>query len=163
MEAIKTAMTTLPRGYPWTAPAIAEPVAPSREIRRVTRKELPDGRMLEFVFELQTHATETMSFSTWELTHAPKLDCPCTPADVDDVTACSACFRLVCVRRHSATCSLCGQVFGSCCLNPERVFGRIVCKECAFQATATPFRKVARWLFRHAVGVFCSGCKEGQR
>lgn len=156
-------MATLPQSYPRAAPAIAEPIAPSREIRSVTRKELPDGRILEFVYELHTYATETMSFSTWELTYAPKLNCPCTPIDVDDVTLCNACLRLVCVRRHSATCSLCGQVFGSCCLNPERVFGEIVCKECAFRATATRLRKVARWLFRHALGVFSSRRKEGQR
>ncbi len=144
-------MTGLPTNHDMfrrAAPVVGvpPPAAPSREIREIVRKTLPDGRVIEWVTEVVTCATPDMNFVTLDVTHAPGLDCPCTPFGPDDVTVCFACARLVCVRRHSATCALCGLVFGSCCLLKQRLAGMIVCKECAFQATASLFRKILRWV-----------------
>ncbi len=135
-------MTLLPNqiGQP---PGIGA-AAPGREIHRVVRKRLPDGRVREFLWRLETHVTPDMTYVTWDLVEAPALDCPCTPLEPDDVTCCTCCRALVCVRRHSATCAACGKVFGSCCLKGITLQGvpAIVCKACADELTSSMIVKV---------------------
>lgn len=125
------------------APSI---LAPGRKIRRETRKVLPDGRVLKFVWRLRTYATPAMTYVTRELLQAPALDCPCTPSGPDDVVCCSGCSAVVCARRHSFTCRRCGRVFCSTCLQGVNANGVavIACEPCAKKLTASWLSKVAR-------------------
>ena len=124
--------------------AMSGVIAPAREIYRVERKVFPNGRILEWTWQLVTRITPEMSYLTWELGQAPTLDCPCTPISPDDVVSCTACHALVCVRRHSATCQKCGLVFGSCCLIGITLDSvrAVVCKPCGETLTASTIRRM---------------------
>ena len=133
------------------------PLAPGRVVRRVARKRLPNGEVVEFVYALSTSMNGQFQYETWELVEAPALACSCSPIGPDDVVCCSApdCSAIVCARRHSGACASCGKVFCSSCLQ-GLVISRarvIVCRACARQLTARGFRKlilriraIVRWV-----------------
>lgn len=118
-------------------------IAPGREIRRCVRRQFSNGRVIEFVYRLETHATPEMTFQTWELEDCPGLDCSCTPLDADDVVCCSLCGTLACVRRHAASCFSCGRVFCSACLH-----GAVVQQQFALLCEACRDRLLLSWLAR---------------
>jgi hypothetical protein len=123
-------------------------IAPGREIVRVIRKTLPNGRTCDFTYVKIVKATPQGTYRTWELVHGPRLDCPCTPVHPDDITACVGCNAIVCVRRHSATCRRCGKVFCSLCLEGVTTGGiRVICCEpCAHVLTGSLLGRLVRKL-----------------
>lgn len=140
-------MAILPQQPVMTSPPA---LAPGREVQRVVRKILRDGRQLDFTFRLATWLDQGMTYVTWELVEGPALDCPCTPESPDDVVSCSACGSLCCVRRHSGTCASCGKVYGSCCLEGIRVHGvkAVVCGSCAKELKASLLHKIGRCVLK---------------
>ncbi len=143
-------MTLLPNPRPHQNPPNQVPgtLAPAREIYKVARKCLADGRCLEFVWHVDTQATPEGTYRTLDLVQAPALDCPCTPFGPEDVVSCSKCMAAVCVQRHSFTCMHCGRVFCSACLVGIELEGMevVTCKDCAEQLTASWSRKILKSL-----------------
>jgi len=129
-------------------PELPGPIAPSRRIRRVVRKSFPNGRVLLWVYRSATGATPEMVYVTGESKTTTVLDCTCTPLSPDDAVCCTACFAIVCSRRHSATCASCGRVFCSGCLKGIVIHNSraIVCKACAEDLTSSRLAKVFKWV-----------------
>ena len=124
------------------------PVAPGREVHRVQRKRLPDGRVLSYVYQLATQATAGMTYVTVELLESPVVDCSCHSSGPDDAMLCSRCSRVVCARRHAFTCMTCGQVFCSACMQGLVVEETlvVVCRPCAEKLSDSALRKVWKGL-----------------
>lgn len=130
-------------------------VAPGRDIYRVHRKRLPDGRILEFIYQLSTQVTAGMTYVTVELLESPVLDCSCHSSGPDDAMLCSRCSRVVCARRHAFTCMTCGQVFCSSCMQGLVVDGTgvVVCRPCAEELSDSALRKAWKGLKRMIWGM----------
>ncbi len=124
----------------------ANVLGPARQIHKVVRRRLPDGRVLEFVGTVHTFPTQDGTYVTTDVVEmaGAVLDCSCQPHDPDDVVLCSLCGAVVCRRRHAQTCQKCGLARCSRCLTGVSVKGVrvIACEPCAEALTASKFKKV---------------------
>ena len=118
-------------------------LAPAREILRVVRKPIPDGRVLEFLYRQATRVGPDRVYKTWELVQPVTGDCGCSMWSPEQATWCAACFRIVDTQYHAATCQRCGLTFGSCCLVGVLVSGvrAVVCRSCKDELSAGLLRK----------------------
>lgn len=133
-------------------PAAQLLAAPGREVHRVEQRQLPDGRLIEFVYVMHTYATAGRTYVTWELSRGPVLDCACAATDLADVFCCTACGSLAC-SRHAATCMADGRVYCSACLVGIAINGMrgIVCRTCAHSIRGSwlsrNWRRLNDWLW----------------
>ena len=130
----------------------ANPMAPSREIHEVVRRALRDGRVLEWVYELKTHAALDFMYCTNVLVEAPTLDDGCVGRDPDDVVECHGCGRTACAHNdHGATCSgPCALTYCAGCLKPIVLHGArlLACETCADELTAGFVKKSVKAISR---------------
>ena len=122
-------------------------LAPSRVVREIIRKRFGD-RMLEWLHLIETHSTLDYTFITKTLLEAPTGDCGCSLSDPDDAIQCFGCGRVICRRRHSASCATCSDPFCGRCLQPVSVRGAraLMCEPHAFALTASSLRKTLRFI-----------------
>ena len=119
--------------------------APGRKIKRIVTKAFPNGRRLNWVYSVKTELTQTAVWQTFELEHAPTLDCGCTAECPDDVAFCVLTQTCVCVRRHALTCQKCGLVvasFSAAGVVLPNGIQAICCRPCAEELTASTVAKV---------------------
>ena len=119
-------------------------IGPGRDIRQVMRKTLPDGRVFDWVYQLETRCVPPRIFTTWTMVESPTLDCSCSAARPDLFVCCSSCQKAVCIGKHSGTCQSCGAVFCSQCMTGIYIHRReaVVCKACAIKLTAPLYVKL---------------------
>lgn len=125
------------------------PVVPlGREVIRVERRRLPNGRVVEFTWRSQTIVQGNLSRTT-ELIELPYTDDGCAPVDMNDVYACMRCGSTV-TGLHARTCCLCGLVTCSRCLTQVALNGipTLVCNFCSYEMKATRLSRFLRWLLR---------------
>jgi hypothetical protein len=114
-------------------PVAAAPLvgAPGREIVRIERRMLPNGRQVELVVTAVTVLTVSGVYATHEEIAYPATDCGCAPHTIHDLYSCAKCRRTVC-GRHVVTCQACGANACSCCSCATVINGSmvVICREC---------------------------------
>jgi hypothetical protein len=123
---------------------------PAREVVRVERLLLPDGRTVDTILRSVTVLDANGVFRTYEEVLRPLVDDGFAPQMSGEISSCARCFRAVTWATVNV-CSVCGRTVCSRC---HRVFerqgyGYVVCVECALPAW---------WLWlRHVLRLSC-GC-----
>ena len=109
-----------------------QPAAPGRLIVNERPILFPSGAIREFYEIVITNLIPPMTYATYKKAGVrPGLDCSCQPQDMWDLSECSRCLSVTCLR-HSGTCVLCGRVYCTGCLVITEVSGNpcVICRDC---------------------------------
>lgn len=119
---------------------------PGRRIQKFQQLQMPSGQSLD-VGTVSESGWDGDRIATTEYQLLAGLHCGCTTVALDRVAECARCQSLVCIDRHTLTCSFCHRNICTECMEvyPLEDGPAYTCKTCVSDIEDGPLKKM--WTF----------------